>query len=319
MRIYMAGFYQASGASTPNAFASSLADPAHVLESYHYLGPNIRQIRRIRDLGKTIFVDSGAFSMFTQGVEVDLDAYAQWIKDHADISHVASNLDVIGRGQEEATYKNQKYLESLGIKIQPVHHARDHDDWLRRYLDEGYDYIFLGGMVPETTNYLRDWLDHVWERHLCNPDGTAKVKVHGFGLTVLDLMKRYPWFSVDSTSWVMNSRFGSIYLDLKHRDFKVDFSDQSPRQRDDNSWHFNTLKPREKDIVVARLEELDKIRPRNPEIEARVEEATGIKQGYNPEALSKMYGWRDHFNINYFRRMQERTTTKFIREQGGFF
>lgn len=321
MRIYAAGFFGASGVRSINANISKMSGPDWVLESYYYLTG--KGVEEIREAGGSIFLDSGAFTMFTKGVEIDLKDYAQFIKENSDIFHVASSIDVIGRGKEQESYDNFRRLLDYGAKVQPVHHARDKDDWLGRYLDEGHDYIFLGGMVAESTNYLRDWLDHVWEKYLTNPDGTAKVKVHGFGLTTLDLMFRYPWYSVDSTSWVMTSRYGSTYLDLPQRTFKVDFSSQSNKRFDDGGWHYVTLKPTEKKVVDDRLAELEELRKRaanyNPEVEQWLEDRTGIKQGYYPEALGELYGWRDHFNINFFNRMQHKGTDRFIRPQMGLF
>lgn len=319
LRIYMAGYYSAHGTRTTNALISKEASPRFVLESYHYTDTKKAQL--IRNDKRRIFLDSGAFSMFMQGVKVDLQAYATFILENQDVIEYASNLDVIGKGNEEASYKNQKTLEGMGVKVFPVHHARDKDEWLQKYLDEGYEYIFLGGMVPESTPYLTEWLDHVWDKYLTNSDGTAKVKVHGFGLTTIQLMLRYPWFSLDSTRWVMASRFGMGLMELppSNKTYIIDFSDQSPRQADDTSWHYNVLKPRERGVIDARLAELETSRPRNAEVEAYVFEQTGIPQGYNPEALAKMYGWRDHFNINYFNRLSNRGTRTFFREQGGFF
>ena len=322
LRIYMAGLFSGGriqGRST-NMVASSMSNYPWKLESYHYIGRSNSILNYIREKKMSIFLDSGAFSMFTQGIEVDLGAYSQFIKDNQDILHIASNLDIIGRNMEQASYDNQKSLEKMGVKIQPVHHARDKDEWLQRYLDEGYEYIFLGGMVPENTTYLHDWLDHVWERYLTNPDGTAKIKVHGFGMTSQEIMFRYPWASVDSTSWVMASRYGHIYLDIREGStFMIDFSNQSSMQYRDNSWHYSTLKPVEKKRVLDRLMELEAVRIKYPETEAWLEEKTGIKQGYYPEALAKMYGWRDHFNINYFNRIQARGIDRFIRKQPGLF
>jgi hypothetical protein len=319
VRIYAAGYYSAYGTRSVNAQVTMRSRPDFVLESYHYM--NEHRAETIKKEGGNIFLDSGAFSMFTKGITVDLQAYADFIKTHGDIIHISSNLDVIGQGNEQGSYDNQKILEGYGVDIKPVHHARDKDGWLQRYLDEGYQHIFLGGMVPETTDYLREWLDHVWEKYLTNPDGTAKVKVHGFGLTVLSLMFRYPWYSLDSTSWVMTSRFGSCYLDLPKagRSYKVDFSSQSMKRFDDNSWHYDSLKPAEKRVVDERLEELEALRQKDPEVEEWLEKQTGIKQGYNAEALAKMFGWRDHFNIQYFNRQQASGVTKFVREQGGLF
>ena len=53
-------------------------------------------------------------------------------------------------------------------------------------------YIGLGGMVRQPTKLLRTWLDRMFADYLTNPDHTPKVKVHGFGLTNLDLLFRYP-------------------------------------------------------------------------------------------------------------------------------
>lgn len=319
MKVYMAGFYSAHGAGTPNAMISGISDPKFVLESYHYMDK--RKANHIRQEKKSIFLDSGAFSMFTQGVDVNLKSYADYIKENKDIVHIASNLDVIGRGNEEGSYKNQKELESYGVEICPVHHARDDDRWLQRYLDEGYSYIFLGGMVPETTGYLREWLDHVFDKYLTHPDGSPKVKIHGFGLTVLSLMLRYPWYSVDSTSWVMTSRYGSVYLDMpdENKRLKVDFSSQSTKQREVNSWHYRNLRNDERTIIDLRLKELEKTRARNSQVEDLVAKATGFPQGYNAKALGEMYGWRDHMNIDFFNRLCSDETTTFTQDQPKLF
>lgn len=299
MKIYLAGIY-AGGRGAIETTSENIAATMdlfypYVLESFHYIGDG-RVAGVIREKKETIFLDSGAYSMFTQKVEVSLEKFAEFIKTNQDIIHIASNLDVIGHNSEEGTYQNQKALEKMGVTIQPVCHARDADKWIEKYLAEGYDYIFLGGMVPETTPYLIQWLDHVWEKYFTNKDGTAKVKVHGFGLTTAALMWRYPWYSVDSTSWVMTSRFGSIYLDLPHGDFKIAFSDQSPSMKTTDR-HYDTLDPTTKRVVDERLAEL----------------------GYDPQLLRTHYGWRDHANITYFERCMLRPDPIFKRREKTLF
>jgi len=215
-----------------------------VLESFHYIGKTDRYTDIIRKDKKKIFLDSGAFSMFTQGIDVDLKDYADFVMENDDIILTASNLDVIGRGNEKATMKNQKILEDFGARIQPVHHARDKDKYLAQYLEAGYDYIFLGGMVPEHSKYLRKWLDRIWDTILTDSKGKPLVKVHGFGLTTPDLMLRYPWYSVDSTSWLMAASSGSVYIPVKGKLKAVAFSDLSPSAKKRGS-HFNTLSSKE--------------------------------------------------------------------------
>jgi hypothetical protein len=83
----------------------------NILESYHYIGKNLIHVERIRADKKKIFLDSGAFSMFTQGVEVNLDAYGQFIRENQDIIKIASNLDHIGRNAEEKSYFNRSTLK----------------------------------------------------------------------------------------------------------------------------------------------------------------------------------------------------------------
>jgi hypothetical protein len=302
MRIYLASLIK-SGFSFTNTGSENEQIPHDIidqypwdLESYHALQFDRRWADYMRSINKTIFMDSGAFSMFTRGIEVNLQEYADYLQDNHDVIHVASNLDVIGRDKEAESYANQKVLEDMGANIMPVHHARDSDYWLEKYLDEGYDYIFLGGMVPETGKYLRLWLDRIWENHLVNEDGTAKVKVHGFGLTTLDLINRYPWYSVDSTSWVMASRFGQIFLDLEHRDLKLTFSDQSPRMRD-LGMHYDTLDPVTRATVDRRITDL----------------------GFDPQLLRTHFGWRDAFNIQFFKRVMDRPDPKFRRREETLF
>lgn len=299
MRIYLAGLIQTGFVWRGNSRSENVLLSEEVrlhypydLESYHYLRDTRNAPDYFRHHKKTIFLDSGAFSMFTQNIKVDLNEYATYIKTNKDFIHIASNLDEIGRGKEQESYNNQKILERYGAKIQPVHHARDDDKWLQKYLAEGYDYIFLGGMVPESTPYLRGWLDHIFGKYLVKKDGSAKVKVHGFGLTTTELMRRYPWYSVDSTSWVLAGRFGNIYLDFNDRDIKVCISDRSPRTKD---WdqHYDTLDPVAREMVDARLIEL----------------------GYEPSLLRTHYGWRDHFNIQFFKRFMDRPDPVYIPRQ----
>jgi hypothetical protein len=84
-------------------------------------------------------------------------------------------------------------------------------------------------------------------KYLTNPDGT-KVGVHGFGLSAPEPMLRYPWASVDSTTWWRLSRFGFTLMDIPWNDgsitdVKIDLSETSPRQDVPNSWH-NTFAAR---------------------------------------------------------------------------
>lgn len=87
----------------------------------------------------------------------------------------------------------------------------------------------------------------------------------------------------------------------------MDFSNKSGKRHDIKSWHFNSLIKPLKNVVVARLEQLEAERPKEPDVETQLEELTGYKQGFNAVALAESYAWRDYFNIEYFRRAMSST------------
>jgi len=314
MKIFMAGYYAGrDGIEDTQSIHLRISQMdrryPHILESYHYIKDKPMIAQKIREHKNKIFLDSGAFSMHTKNVQVDLTSYAKFIRDNSDIIHTAANLDAIKPRHEQLSYDRLKQLEGLGVKPMPVHHVRDRGYWLQKYLDEGYDYIALGGMVGENKKILKRWLDHVWRKYLLKPDGTPKVRVHAFGLTDSRFMFRYQWASCDSTAWIMTSRNGGIFLDLPSggliKDCKIEFSSRSSKRFDVKSSHFNVLTPLNKKAVLARLEQLEGERIKYPE-EAELQKLVNYKMGFNSEAFSESYGWRDIANIFYFGRLMNR-------------
>lgn len=207
-----------------------------------------------------LFLDSGAFSAWTQGTEININEYIAFVQKHQDIIEVYANLDVIG--DPKATWKNQKIMEAAGLTPLPTFHYGEDIKWLERYLRSGYDYIALGGMVPISTSALRYWLDNLFQNYLCTPSGIPKVKVHGFGLTSLPLMLRYPWYSMDSTSWKIVGRLGGILVPRNQdrqwvynkNPWKVSVSTRSPGKKEAGK-HIDTLKPKERHLVIDYIHE----------------------------------------------------------------
>ena len=211
------------------------------LESYHYVYKET-PTRRIREDGTKVFLDSGAFSAYTQGVEIDLPGYVDYIKRNMDIVHTedgvicASVLD--GIGDPLKTWQNQQHMESLGVSPLPCFHYGEDERYLQWYV-KNYPYITLGGMVPISKPQLYHWLDRIWEEYLVDSTGHAKIKVHGFGLTTIDLMMRYPWYSVDSSSAIQIGNMGNILIPGYGT---LAVSEHSPGRKDANR-HITTLPP----------------------------------------------------------------------------
>lgn len=201
-----------------------------------------------RDLScSSLFIDSGAFGIMQEcnkfvketGKEWSefyhtdeywkyCDDYIDFIKQHEDGIDVYATLDVIpgqtpggssslkGRAETAAklTWRNQQYLESKGLCPMPVVHRGAESKWIRQYIDEGYDYLGLGGMVAAggygTATGVWDWLDRIFGEVICNTeDRLPVIKTHGFGLGGPSV-NRYPFYSVDSTTWVMIGSYGQL-------------------------------------------------------------------------------------------------------------
>ena len=217
-----------------------------MLESYHYVHKQ-KDVDAMRRDGARVFLDSGAFSAYTQGVTIDLDGYCDYILRNSDILTVSSVLD--GIGDPLQTYKNQAAMEARGVKALPCFHYGEDERYLEHYV-ANYPYITLGGMVPINKEQLTYWLDRIWSKYLTDKDGMPKLKVHGFGLTRVGLMARYPWYSVDSSSWVQSAGRGGIMIPEYGTVF---ISDNSPAAKEEGR-HFNTFSPIEREAIQRAIE-----------------------------------------------------------------
>ncbi len=137
------------------------------------------------------------------------NAYISFLKTHEKNINCYSNLDVINNA--ELTKENQEILEHEGLHPIPVFHLGEPYSYLEDYVKK-YDYIALGGLIPNRTADLKDPLDNLFKEHLLDDKGFPKVKVHGFACTSPYLIMRYPWRSVDSTTARKLAMYGHIYV-----------------------------------------------------------------------------------------------------------
>ncbi len=159
-----------------------------------------------------VILDSGAFSAYTKKTEINIEDYILFIKKNQKFLENYINLDVIGSA--ELSWKNQEYIESKGLKPLPVFHPGDDWKYLERCLEE-YDHFCIGGIADTPTNARRvPFLDKCF-RMICDKDGIPKSKIHGLGVTSPVLLRRYPFYSVDSTSWLMSGATGVIIIPHK--------------------------------------------------------------------------------------------------------
>lgn len=225
--LYLAGSY----AESKNTMDGVM--PSNVLFSYENLQikePSGLDIYHMFD--SKLFVDSGAYSMWTRGVSVDVDAYIKWINDRADYIDLFGQIDAIpgtkqGATSEqvkeaaEKTWNNYLYMRErvkYPDRLLYTFHVGEPVSYLRQALEwtdengKHIPYIALGGMVGKTLETRRNFLNLCYS--IIQKSSNPNVKVHAFGMTTKELLEEFPITSADSTSWIMVAANGGIMTDV---------------------------------------------------------------------------------------------------------
>jgi len=222
--------------------------------------------------GKESFgiIDSGAFTVWNKGGHIDVDEYGDRLLVLLQNFDVAANLDVIPGKQgmdakhiETATTEKaadggwRNYL-NLTAKLQeydidwrrlmPIYHQGESLDWLKRMVDHGCTYIGISPSNDYHTNQRSLWLDDVYDYLRKLP---VLPKTHGYAVTSPVLMRQYPWFSVDSSSWIqlggygcVNTPYGMVILsereDVMGRPDSMDGRNWSPEMKEKITKYFTS-------------------------------------------------------------------------------
>lgn len=175
----------------------------------------------------SLIIDSGAFSAWNVGREVDINAYAQFchsVKSRWQFKEFyIVNLDVIpGKRGQAPTHKeiiesaakgseNAKFLRSQGLfPIEVFHQAEDEAVLHRMIQNVPEPYIGVSPANDVSTKGRKLWLD--WAFRIITSTYGQRVRTHGFGVTGIDLMANYNWTSVDSASYQINAGYGGLIL-----------------------------------------------------------------------------------------------------------
>lgn len=257
MIIYFAGFYTSGWGRRRDLIPRKFS----VLESYWYLKTRRKRqgVVLVKDAKcaetEHFFLDSGAFTAHTKGVEISLDEYIKYI--HANKKHITTYcaLDVID--DPKATWEAVKEMEAQGLKPLPVFHSGEDTKYLKRYLDSGYDYVGIGGAAGSKKWSREYYFDRI-RRILLKPGGEPRIRCHGFGITEPQYMLMFPWYSVDSTSWVLQAAFGAIYVLLGKKWHVLPTSPRYSNANKPGTFHLNHISQDEKDAIKKQMIEYSK-------------------------------------------------------------
>jgi hypothetical protein len=199
-------------------------------------------------------LDSGAYSAWAKGEELSVEAYIEFIKQHEHLIDVYINMDSID--DPEKTWDNQRKMEGAGLHPMPVYHIGEPDKYLEMAM--AYEYFGLGGMALRAGPVRHEFYERIFTKVCPASNGyLPKNRVHGFGMTAVEVMVKFPFYSVDSTAWVMTSRYGSVFVppyrggkwDYTATPWKVAVSGRSTNLEDEGQ-HFETMTKMEQEVIL---------------------------------------------------------------------
>jgi len=214
---------------------------AHSLYNIHVLKSHLPKNKR-----PSVAWGNGDFSFYDLKRGSDFrkycDTYAEYIKRHSHVPGMLfANVDVISHPGR--TYKVQRFFEEEhGVQPVPIIHCKAGMEWVDQYLEAGkYDLLGVGGLgqgIAKET-YI-DWGGKFFN-HICpeSNDHLPVIKTHGFAMTSHTLMTKWPWWSVDSATWVKLSAYGWLYIPpwrdeefkFDETPFNINFSWKSPQKK----------------------------------------------------------------------------------------
>ena len=179
------------------------------------------------DAGK-LFIDSGAYTVYTNGIELDVDEYINYINSIDEHLTIFAQVDKIPgvHGQEktieqileapELSWKNYLYMREKvksPDKLLPIFHRREDFKYLKQMLETTFDgkhipYIGLACTTDSSVPEKKEWFEKCFD--IIKKSSNPNVKTHAFGMTSLKLLEQYPFTSADSTSWIMVGANGNI-------------------------------------------------------------------------------------------------------------
>lgn len=189
------------------------------LMSYHYLqNKGISLSKTYRDKGIKFFIDSGAHTYQQDPKYSDYDVeyweehlkkYLNWAEKNQQYIFAIANFDFENVvGAEKVNEWNRKYFEPFmlrtGIPVCFVWHQNSCYDW--EFYCKRYPYVGFSSVNIESNEdiSLAEYQEKlkVAEKH--------DSLVHGFGMTRTSMLIDLPFYTSDSTTWLVGLKYGEI-------------------------------------------------------------------------------------------------------------
>lgn len=182
----------------------------NILTSFEYksslMGNDVRQFNHF-------IADSGAFTAMASGKKIDdkyIGSYIDWIKEQHIDNYIEMDIDEIV-GYEKVKQIRARIERETGKQSIPVWHlGRGKQGWLDMVKNFDYVALSLSGFT-QSSKWLKanDWKPL---HYLLSTAAENDAKVHALGCTNWKLLKKFHFFSRDSSTWSLGERYGNCFL-----------------------------------------------------------------------------------------------------------
>ena len=188
------------------------------LISFHYVQKKHLNTSKYEEMGVKFFVDSGAFTFISnlefqdytiEQWEKYIETYLRWIEKHQSIVFAFASLDLEYLvGGEQVQIWNEKYFEPFmlrtGIPVCFVYHDNATKLTWEQYCQR-YPYVGVSwGGLDTQGNDLKYGMNKL---KVAEKYGAV---VHGMAMTHTSLLTKLPFYTVDSTTWLVGLQYGEI-------------------------------------------------------------------------------------------------------------
>lgn len=223
-------FYFAGLANQTNLIDFARENNYNILCSYLRERKTISYLSNFNEYRGKLLLDSGAFSAWTQGVDIDIDNYIEFINEYDDFIDLYASLDVIpgtrytSPTSDEIVYATNKTWDNFIYmrnrvkspdKLIVTYHVGEPIDILHKilnYEDEfgKIKYMALGGLVSKSESLAIDFIDKCLS--IIKNSKNKNIGVHAFGLTNRRIVEKFNLTSVDSSTSIMTAAMGKVII-----------------------------------------------------------------------------------------------------------
>ena len=214
-----------------------------------------------------MMVDSGAFTAWSSGKEVNLEQLIDECNRLQDsyndcLDMVFVSLDrlpgrkgikptakEIADGALESFQTFEKMTRLVRGPVKPVYHLGD-PEWVARRYEKEVGYIGLGASRDVPYEARRRWAHEMGHRFAGHP-------LHGLAMTGTRMLRTVRWHSVDSATWIQWAGFGNIAWLLPNGALRtISVSRESPNNKRADA-HLSTLSKMHQEEIIEGLKEYE--------------------------------------------------------------